>query len=121
METTTTLLIVDDSLVSRMITMKIISQLSPEWELLEAPDGKSALEICQTHSIDFFSIDLNMPGMDGFQLIELIKPNHPHSKIALLTANIQDSTQKKAHALGATCITKPITEESMRHMIKAFS
>ena len=113
-----TLLIVDDSAVSRMMMKSILGKKVPEWTLLDAENGQAALALCDAHKIDYFSIDLNMPEPDGFQLIEMLKPRYPDEKMVLLTANIQDATHEKAKQLGVACINKPITEESMEQLIK---
>jgi two-component system chemotaxis response regulator CheY len=113
-----TLLIVDDSAVSRMMMKSILGKKVPDWTLLDVGSSKAALDLCETASVDCFSIDLNMPEPDGFQLIELLKPKFPAQKIVLLTANVQDSTHQKAKELGVACINKPITEESMDQLLK---
>lgn len=113
-----TLLIVDDSFVSRMMIKSLVAKKQPDWTLLEAADGASALEMSQKHQIDYFSIDLNMPGMNGIELIRQLKPDNLGAHMALLTANIQESTHKKAALLGVKCIHKPITEESIDEMLE---
>lgn len=115
-----TLLIVDDSTVSRMMIKAIISKKQPNWELLEAADGQAALETCQGKDIDYFSVDLNMPGIDGLELIRQLKPDYPDARMALLTANIQDATHQKAKSMDIQCINKPITEDSITQMIEVF-
>jgi two-component system chemotaxis response regulator CheY len=119
MSNSKTLLIVDDSAVSRMMMKSILGAKVPDWTLLDAPNGQAALALCETHTIDYFSIDLNMPEPDGFQLIEMLKPRYPSEKMVLLTANVQDATHAKAKELGVACVNKPITDESMDQLLKA--
>ena len=108
-----TLLIVDDSKVSRMMLSALIKQKKPELILIEAEHAADAQQKIEGMNIDYFSIDLNMPGLNGLELIEVLKPKYPNSKFALFTANIQDSIHEKAEALDACCVNKPITEESV--------
>jgi len=106
------ILVVDDSTVSRMMIKAKLVSLQPELEVLEAKDAHQALEVIQENpDIDYFSIDLNMPGMDGLELIEKLQNQFSSSQIALLTANIQEEIFKRAMKLGAACFNKPITEK----------
>ena len=115
-----TLLIVDDSRVSRMMLKSIISYRRPDWAILEAEHAANALEVLESNEVDLFSIDLNMPGIDGLELIEQLRTRYPDSGMALLTANIQDATHQRANKLGVSCINKPITEESVDLMLESF-
>lgn len=116
-----TILIVDDSKVSRMMIKAIIKDIHPDWLLLEAGNAEEAMECSNDFSIDYFSIDLNMPGKDGLELIELLKPQSANSKFALLTANIQAHIHESATALGARCFNKPITPDSIGNMLSYFN
>lgn len=116
-----TIMIVDDSKVSRMMMKAIIVDQQPEWEVIEAGNGDEALVLAKGKTIHFFSFDLNMPGMDGFELLEKMKPDFQNSKFAFLTANIQDATHKHAEQLGAICINKPINAESIGKILGYFN
>ncbi len=116
-----TLLIVDDSKVSRMMIRGIVESRMPDWELVEAGSGEEALEKTATIDIDFFSLDLNMPGMDGLELIEKLREKHANTPKVLMTANTQEGISNRANELGASCIHKPITEESIDKMLAIFN
>ena len=115
------LLIVDDSRVSRMMIKSYILSKQPEWNLFEAESGEQALEIAIEKTIDFFSVDLNMPGINGLELIEKLIPIYPTARYALLTANIQEATRIKSGKLGAAHINKPVTEQSIITMLDYFN
>jgi len=115
-----TILVVDDSRVSRMMVKSMIGELKPGAKIIEAEDAEDALKLLESHSVDYFSVDLNMPGMNGLELIEKLKPDNTNSKFALLTANIQEATHKHCQSLGVACINKPITEESVTQMLEYF-
>lgn len=116
-----TLMIIDDSKVSRMMISAIVKSTHPEINLLEASNAEEALELCQGKLIDCFSVDFNMPGIDGLELIGKLKVNYPDGKFALLTANIQDAIQQRALLTGAVCINKPISEASIAKMMEYFN
>ncbi len=116
-----TLLIVDDSKVSRIMIRGIVTKKHPEWDLVEAGSSEEALEKAAQTDIDFFSIDLNMPGIDGLEMIAQLPDRYASTPKVLLTANIQDNIAHRATALDATCVHKPITEDSIDKMLKVFN
>ena len=61
--------------------------------------------------------DLNMPGMDGLELAQAIKSQQPDTRIALLTANVQDSIRERAEAMGVSFFRKPITEKVITEIL----
>ncbi|MCW8930394.1 MAG: response regulator [Gammaproteobacteria bacterium] len=114
------ILVVDDSLVSRMMIKKGLEDLRPQWNLSEAKDSETALFMVEEQEFDCFSLDFNMPGMNGLELMAKLNDFFPETKKALLTANIQDSIQKKTSSLGGRCINKPISEESIKQLVAYF-
>ena len=108
-----TVLIVDDSRLSRMIIRAFIAQAYPDWSIIEASNGQEALEKTATQTVALMTIDLNMPGMDGLTLATQLQHNHPTAHITLVTANIQESVRHRAAAAGMGFIAKPVTEDSV--------
>jgi len=115
-----TLMIVDDSKVSRMMIKAIIVDKHPDMTIYEAGDGQEALELSEGKKIDFYSVDYNMPIMDGIEFITQMKTQQGDAKFALLTANIQKATHEKAKQIGAKCVNKPINEQCIREMLEHF-
>jgi CheY-like chemotaxis protein len=62
-----------------------------------------------------------MPGITGLDLAQSLTSSHPHLRVALLTANIQDATQQRAAELGVTFFRKPIGEAVIRDIINTLS
>jgi len=116
-----TLLIVDDSKIARMMIHAFIKEKHPDWGVLEAGSGDGALEIAENTTIDYCSIDFNMPGMDGVELMEKIAANYPATKKVLMTANYQDEIISRVVALDSIVIAKPITEQSVSQMLGYFN
>lgn len=116
-----TLMIVDDSKVSRMMIKAIILDKAPDINIIEAGDGQEALELAEGKEVDYFSVDYNMPNMDGIEFINKMSQQRTASKFALLTANIQEATHKKAEQIGAKCINKPISETCIMSMLEYFN
>jgi two-component system chemotaxis response regulator CheY len=116
----TTVLIVDDSRVSRMLSRQYILQKHPDWTIVEAASGEEAIEKTQTATPDLILMDVNMPGMGGFAAVEQIRQKCPKAFITLLTANVQDATRVRANALGISFAEKPITEACINQIIASF-
>jgi CheY-like chemotaxis protein len=108
-----TVLVVDDSRVSRLMARQYILADHPDWIIEEAATGEEALEKVRGFAADLIIIDVNMPGMGGVAAAEQLRARCPQAHISLLTANVQSSMRERAHALGIGFMEKPITEERM--------
>jgi two-component system chemotaxis response regulator CheY len=111
--TTPLLLIVDDSRTSRMLIRGLITQLRPDWRLVEAGNGDEALAAVEAEVPTYVSMDVNMPGMSGLEAAGRIRIKHPGVRIVMCTANIQESTRNAAGQAGIGFVSKPITERSV--------
>jgi CheY-like chemotaxis protein len=113
----TTVLIVDDSKLARIVATKALAGLQPDWERVEAGNAEEALNIMSAREIDVAMIDFNMPEKDGLELAAEIRASHPTMPIAVITANIQDEVIARAREVNATFVSKPLTEEGLRGFI----
>lgn len=80
------ILIVDDSATDRHLAGAIVQKIG-EWQALFASNGSEALEILQRHSPDVVLTDMQMPEMDGLQLVQAIRIKHPLVPVILMTAH----------------------------------
>ncbi len=115
-----TVLIVDDSKVSRMVIKAHIKNVRPDWEFIEASTGEQAIEIALAQKPDFCTMDINMPGMLGTDAAEQILSQYNGIRIAIFSANVQDSMQQRAQSIGTTFIAKPVTEKSINQVLTYF-
>jgi len=115
-----TLLITDDSRVSRMMIRSFVKALQPNWVIVEAESGPAALENIAHDAPHFCTMDINMPGMPGTEAVQLIREKYPNIKIAIFSANIQESMQLRAAELGAKFVAKPVTEKTVAQAIAFF-
>jgi CheY-like chemotaxis protein len=111
---TTTILIVDDSKLARIVAGKAIAALQPEWERVEAGNADEALELLGNRHIDVALLDYNMPGKNGVELAAELRKLLPTLPIALITANIQNEVIDSAKSVGATFVAKPVTQEGLQ-------
>ena len=118
---TTTVLIVDDSFVSRVWVETFLHQQHPSWQVLTAGSGAEAIKQAQGTEIDLMILDINMPAMDGFKLGTLLKQQSPKAYITMLSANTKEQTKKKCKDLGFDLVSKPISNEKMRAIVEKFA
>jgi CheY-like chemotaxis protein len=103
------ILLVDDSVVARMFILRYMESNYPDWEILQASNAKEAMEILRKNDCDIVSVDYNMPDENGLELIEQIREINKEIKIAMLTANIQNTLKDQVENKGVLFLEKPIT------------
>ncbi|ASG23578.1 response regulator [Nitrospirillum viridazoti] len=113
----TTVLIVDDSKLARIVVAKAIAALQPGWTKVEASNADEALAVLRDGQVDLAILDFNMPGRNGLELAEHMRHRYPDMPIALATANVQDEVIARARAANATFVSKPITEDGIRDFL----
>ncbi len=86
-----TALVVDDEESVRELTAHMVRQLG--WEVMTAHNGVVAAKLFAAHSeqIRFVVMDLTMPEMDGWQVLQIIRRTHPHLPVLLSTGHNEDS------------------------------
>nr|WP_314862196.1 response regulator [uncultured Undibacterium sp.] len=114
------LLIVDDSKVSRMIIRARVLDVHPDWEILEATNGTDGVAMALEKKPDFCTMDINMPGILGTDAAEMLLKEMPLCRVVIFSANIQESFQERANAMGAIFVAKPITEKSIAEALRYF-
>jgi two-component system response regulator (stage 0 sporulation protein F) len=66
-----------------------------------ATSGAEALKMVQAEAPDVMVLDLRMPGIDGMQVLERVKDEHPQVQVIILTGHGSDKEEQEARALGA--------------------
>lgn len=118
---TKSLLVVDDSRLSRMMITKLVLHFHPDWVIAEATSGQEAIEKAKIASPDYITMDYNMDGMNGGDAAREILQFAPESTIVIFTANIQPSTKAEAANLGVHFVGKPVTENTVRQALDYFA
>ncbi len=104
-----TILIVDDNLANRALMYELLSTAGHR--LVEACDGEEALQKVEEESPDLVLLDLLMPKLDGYAVLEKLRqdPRNAKLKVVALTALAMQGDAEKALAAGFDdYITKPI-------------
>ena len=113
-----TVLVVDDSRISRFLIQHLIKQLCPHARIIEAVDAKSALACATQHVIDCAVIDYNMPGSNGLDLALKLAQYYTDIKLAIISADSHIPLQAKHHHLKITQLTKPIQPLSLLQFLQ---
>ncbi len=114
-----TIMIVDDSATMRQ--MVSFTLIDAGYTVVEARDGAEALTKSGTQSVDLFLTDLNMPNLDGIQLLRRLRATPPYefTPIVLLTTESQKERKMEGKAAGATgWIVKPFQTEQLLAVVK---
>lgn len=106
-------LIVDDSRVSRMMLKKVLPPALLT-DLVEAGGGEEAISVCRTQSVDLMFLDLTMPNVDGYQVLETLRESGRTPPTIVVSADIQPLAVERVIALGALAFLKKTPE---RHQI----
>lgn len=77
------ILVVDDELLIRDLLYDFFS--GQGWNISVAENGEKALEIMKSKQVDLVLTDLKMPEMDGLQLTDELKRNHPNIPVVVMT------------------------------------
>ena len=91
-------------------------------ELLEASEGGRALELARERHPDVIVLDLMMPGMNGYQVLEALQRDDATSGIPVLvlTAKSLLADRERSHGLGAAAfLTKPFVPSDLCEMVDA--
>jgi len=112
-----TALIVDDSLAARMLMRSILAELRPNWATVLGKDGEDALRQTEATPVQVMFPDINMPGMDGFELATRLLERFPDEPIALCSANIQEKVRERARERGFHFVGKPLTQAKIAAFI----
>ncbi len=115
------MLIVDDSAIMRKMIVKTLRLVGPViGRVHEAGDGKEALGVLEENWIDIVLTDLNMPVMDGEEMIDRIREHETFNGMPIIVVSTEGS-QPRIDGLkrkGAAFIHKPFTPEIVRDVLK---
>jgi CheY-like chemotaxis protein len=115
-------LIVDDEPSVTQLVARAIRQAYPNYEVVEAHDGFRAGTLVATLKPDLVILDLRMPGMDGYDVCQLIKnqPETRHASVVAMTAYASPENQAKIMECGArVCLPKPLDMDRLLQEVEA--
>ena len=114
-----TILIVDDAEMNRMM---LSDMLGDQYDYVEAADGREALRILEKNvSIDLILLDINMPEMNGFEVLEEMNRYHWIEEVPVIMITAEESVESMEHAysLGVTdYIPRPFNVYIVRRRVE---
>ena len=115
------ILVVDDSITVRKVTEKLL--ISENMLVGTAKDGLEALEMLDKFDPDLILMDIEMPRMDGFEVLETVRqnPNWNHVPIIMISSRTADKHQQRAEQLGANSfLGKPYQNQELMALIRRY-
>jgi len=113
------ILIVDDSETVRQVLQLALGNAG--YQVIEAEDGYDALGKLSGARVDMLITDLNMPNMDGLELIKKVREGGQHrfTPIVMLTTESSGEKKKAGREAGASgWIVKPFKPEQLLKVVK---
>jgi len=114
-------LIVDDSAAIRKILHRVLIQAEiPLGKVSEAGDGVEAMKALQANPVGLILSDINMPNMDGLQLLNAVKGQTSTKDVPIIMITTEGSSTKvmEAVSLGAAgYVRKPFTAEQIKEKL----
>ena len=113
-------LIADDDYINRRLLVSLLNKELYQVEILEAVDGKNALNICRNNlDIQLILLDIEMPIMDGAEFLKHYIKDKTLPKIPILAISSNDMRIKEILNVGADAfLIKPVTEEKLLNAIR---
>src|SRR5690554_4812205 len=111
------LLICDDSNMARK---QVAKALPPGWDvsISYASNGHEALAAIRQGKGEMVFLDLTMPELDGFRVLEAIRDEDLKSVVIVISGDIQPVARERVMQLGAIdFIKKPINQDKLRHTL----
>jgi CheY-like chemotaxis protein len=109
------ILIVDDDGAVRDVLKMIFASTIPEVLSMTARNGREAEELLNSSHVDLIMTDLNMPVMNGYELIAFRNGNYPHIPLIAMTGDSSRDVVRKLNILGITdCLQKPFSIDTAK-------
>lgn len=117
------ILVIDDSGYQRSIIRQLLS--SDGHQVIEAPDGIEGLAAAKREQPALILTDIVMPKMQGMEFLQKMKDEKIAIPVVVVTADIQETTLKQCHNLGAVgLVNKPLKGaalDTLRNLIKVYA
>lgn len=113
-------LVVDDNSVMRTVIIRTLRMSGlPLGEIHQARDGSEALCVLRSHWVDLALVDINMPVMNGEELIDRVRDDPEMRDLAIIVVSTESSQTRidKVLRQGARFVHKPFTPEHIRETV----
>ncbi len=118
---TATILYIEDNPLNMRLVRKLVKSFG--YNMIEAVDGITGLEMVKREKPDLVLVDLNLPGMDGLEIARIMKntPELASIPTIALTANAMHGDRERCLAAGCDAyIAKPIARQELYNALNRF-
>ncbi len=114
------ILIVEDSATMRSLLASSLEELEVPVKIIEAESGFEALRFLPRERFDLVLTDINMPDINGLELVSFIKNNDKYASIPLVIVSTEGSARDREKGLGLGAdayLIKPFEPEELRQVV----
>jgi two-component system chemotaxis response regulator CheY len=116
------ILIAEDSLTMRSLIVSTIATMG-DYETVEAANGFEALRILPREKVDLIITDINMPDINGLELVSFIRnsDNYRETPLFIISTESSDRDREKGMSLGANAyLVKPFAPDQLQTLIREY-
>ena len=116
-------LVAEDSAVTRAFLVNTLEEVSDRIDIIEASSGFEALKQLPRERFDLIITDINMPDINGLELISFVRnnPEYAHIPLIVVTTERGERDREKGLALGADeYLVKPINPEELQELVRKY-
>ena len=115
------ILIVEDSPTMRSLLIAALDELSPQAKIVEVESGFEALRVLPRGDWDLIITDINMPDINGLELVSFVKSNETYREVPLIIVSSEGSERDRTKGLelGANAyIVKPFEPQDLLELVE---
>jgi two-component system chemotaxis response regulator CheY len=115
------ILVVEDSATMRSLIASTLEELGPAVKITEASSGFEALRLLPRGVFDLIVTDINMPDINGLELVSFVKKNPAYAAIPLIIVSTESSERDREKGLGLGAdayLVKPFEPEDLRGLAR---
>jgi len=114
------ILIIDDSATNVFLLQTLLEEQG--YTVLFTYNGQEAIKYLDEQKFDLLLLDIMMPGVDGYDILEKLASEQRNTPVIMVTAKDDRDSEKKAKDLGATdYVTKPVNFEKLIKLVQKYT
>lgn len=112
--------LIDDDATQNLLNRIVLKQSNPNWHISEFNDANRAFESLSSRKPDLVFLDINMPGMSGFEFLKKLKVNKIKLNVVILSSSASMDEIRKSFDYDQVVnyLTKPIEREKVESLLK---
>lgn len=113
--------LIDDDPVQNLLNRIVLKQSNPEWSISEFNDASRAFHELSIRKPDLVFLDINMPGMSGFEFLKKLTANRIDLNVIMLSSSVSANEIKRSFGFKQVVnyLSKPMAGDKVRSMLNA--